>query len=228
MTCAVWHGSQRRLWGSSVADQGARSDKGDPPGACAGADRGAVPQMRRDIVEVIPLVPVESVRGRVADQMVDIPVLPVIIEEIAAVVLELVRLLPQERVQQTERRACASASNSGRIGRCGIGPTGTSATNGPSSMCQCLKFWKNWLRWYWSRLNEYNIRTVEQVPVPAPQVLEETVEVVLVPTEGVQQDDVLEALQLQVLVMSHEIHRTRSDVELDEKEFTTKTQELAK
>ena len=87
------------------------------------------------------------------------------------------------------------------------------------------------------------------VDVPMPQVLEETVEVVrLVPQERVQwideqtvevpipqssgdseqivdvpvsQDEVLEALQFQVPSISHEIQRTSSDVESDEKEFVT-------
>ena len=86
------------------------------------------------------------------------------------------------------------------------------------------------------------------VDVPMPQVLEETVEVVrLVPQERVQWIDeqtvevpipqssgdseqivdvpvsheVLEALQFQVPSISHEIQRTSSDVESDEKEFVT-------
>ena len=56
-------------------------------------------QMSRDIVEVIQPVVVERIRGRVADQMVDFPVPPVM-EEIMAVVQGEEKLVPQERVQQ--------------------------------------------------------------------------------------------------------------------------------
>ena len=52
-----------------------------------------------EIVEVIHLVLVERIKGRVADQMVDIPVRPVI-EEIMTVVQEKEKLATQERVQQ--------------------------------------------------------------------------------------------------------------------------------
>ena len=55
--------------------------------------------MKREIVEVIQLVLVKSINGRVADQMVDIPVSPVM-EEIMAIVQEEEKLFPQERVQQ--------------------------------------------------------------------------------------------------------------------------------
>ena len=58
-----------------------------------------VPQMRREIVEVIQLVLVERIKGGIADQMVDIVVLPVM-EEIVAVVQEVVKLVPHVRVQQ--------------------------------------------------------------------------------------------------------------------------------
>ena len=55
-------------------------------------------QGKREIVEVIQLVLVERVKGRVADQMVDIPAPPVM-EEIMAV-QEQEKLVPQGRVQQ--------------------------------------------------------------------------------------------------------------------------------
>ena len=44
-------------------------------------------------------MPLECIKDRIADQMVHIPVPPVM-EEIAAAVQEVVRLVPQERVQQ--------------------------------------------------------------------------------------------------------------------------------
>ena len=81
--------------------------------------------MRREIVEVFQPVLVERIKGRVADQMVKIQVLPVMEETMAVVQEE--ELVPRERVQQP---------------------------------------------------------TVERAPVP--QILEETVEVVLTPTERVQ------------------------------------------
>ena len=44
----------------------------------------------------------------------------------------------------------------------------------------------------------------------------------------VPQDDVLEALQFQVLAISREIQRKRSDEDSDKKEFVTETHELTK
>ena len=58
-----------------------------------------MPLMKREIVEVIQLVLAERIKGPVADQLVDIPV-PLVMEEIVAVVQEVVRLVPQERVQR--------------------------------------------------------------------------------------------------------------------------------
>ena len=55
-------------------------------------------QMKWQIVEVIQLVLVERLKGRVADQMVDILVPPVM-EEVVAVLQE-EKLVPQERVQR--------------------------------------------------------------------------------------------------------------------------------
>ena len=66
-----------------------------------------LPQVRREIVEVIQPVLVERIKGGVADQMVDIR-MPPVVEEIAAVVREKVKFVPQERVQQrTVERAPA-------------------------------------------------------------------------------------------------------------------------
>ena len=92
-----------------------------PRGACVEADRGAdrpvcacgphqrprrgaecgcpVPQMRWEIVSVIQPVHVERINDRIADQMVDIPVPPVM-EEIVAAVEEVTRLVTQVRVQR--------------------------------------------------------------------------------------------------------------------------------
>ena len=78
---------------------------------------------------MIQPVLVESIKGRVADQMVDVP-MPPVMEGVVAVVQEEEKLVPQERVQK---------------------------------------------------------RTVEQVPAPVPQVMEETVAAALVPHERVLQ-----------------------------------------
>ena len=70
-----------------------------------------VSQMRHEIVEVIQLVLVERIKGRVADQMVDIP-MPPVMEEIVAT-----------RARKNSR-ARASASDSGKDRRgCEVGPT---------------------------------------------------------------------------------------------------------
>ena len=121
-------GGRRDRGCSGVADPGARSGQGDPLGACVGADRGAeivdvpVSQMRQEIVEVIQIVLVARIKGRVADQMVD---------KIVAVVQEVVKLVRQERVQQwTAYCGCYSSSDFGRHRRGGEGvPTGTRATD---------------------------------------------------------------------------------------------------
>ena len=60
-------------------------------------------------MELIHSVLVERIKDRIADQMVDIPVPPVM-KEIVAVVTRLVKLVPQGRVQQVDCRAFASAS----------------------------------------------------------------------------------------------------------------------
>ena len=57
----------------------------------------SAPQLRHETVEVIQPVLVERIKDRVAGQMMDFPVRPM--EEIVAVV-QVVRLVPQERVQQ--------------------------------------------------------------------------------------------------------------------------------
>ena len=62
-------------------------------------DQGSMPQTKREIVEVIQPVLVKRIEGRVAHQMVDIPVPPVM-EEIMAVGQEEEKLMPQEQVQQ--------------------------------------------------------------------------------------------------------------------------------
>ena len=87
-----------------------------------------VPQMRHDIVEVIQPLPVERIKGRVADQMVDMLVPPVVEEFMAAVqveqrideqlveapvlfffffeeIAEVVRLAPQARVQRIDAQS---------------------------------------------------------------------------------------------------------------------------
>ena len=56
-----------------------------------------VPQLRHETVEVIQPVLVEPIKVRVAGQMMDFPVRAM--EEIVAVV-QVVRLVPQERVHQ--------------------------------------------------------------------------------------------------------------------------------
>ena len=61
-------------------------------------NQSSMPQMPREVVEVIQPVLVERIKGRVADQMVDIPVPPVM-EEIVAALQEVVRRVPQERLQ---------------------------------------------------------------------------------------------------------------------------------
>ena len=60
--------------------------------------KSTMPQVKREIVEVMWPLLVEGIEGRVADQMVDILV-PLVMEEIAAVAQE-EELVSQERVQQ--------------------------------------------------------------------------------------------------------------------------------
>ena len=117
-----------------------------------------MPQMRREMVEVIQFVLVEGSRGRAADQMVDILV-PLVMEEIVAVVQEEEKLVPQERAQQrTVERVPGKRQFRWHLPRRG-------ECNGRLSMRQCLRFWTRQSRCYWHR-TELVPRTVEQVPVP--------------------------------------------------------------
>ena len=71
------------------------------------------PQMRREIVKAIQPVLVERIKGRVADQMVDIPV-PQVMEGIVAVEQEEVVLAPDGTSGTVDCRAGASATDLGR------------------------------------------------------------------------------------------------------------------
>ena len=91
-----------------------------------------MPQMKRDIVEVIQPVLVERNKGRVADEMVDNPV-PWVMEEIMAAVQEEEKLVPQERVQPPTVEHAPVLQILKRDSRGGIGPDGTSA----ATHCRC-------------------------------------------------------------------------------------------
>ena len=67
-----------------------------------------MPLMKREIVEVIQPVLAERNKGPVADQLVDIPV-PLVMEEIVAVVQEVVRLVPQRTSAAAENRRANGA-----------------------------------------------------------------------------------------------------------------------
>ena len=97
-------------------------------------------QLRRETVLVFQPVLVQRVKGRVADQRVDIPVFSVM-DEIVAVAQEVVRLVPTETRATMDPRAfcgCAISSDFGGDCRGGeVGPTGTRAAAGSTS-----KLWR--------------------------------------------------------------------------------------
>ena len=95
-------GGRRERWCSSVADPEHAVVKAIPESERIVeqiAQLVPVLQMMREIVGVVQLVLVERIRDRIADQMVDIPVPPVMEENMEAV-QEVMRLVSRERVQQ--------------------------------------------------------------------------------------------------------------------------------
>ena len=76
---------------------GLRSGQGDPREACVGADRGA--DCLVCACGATASRTLERIKDRIADQILDILV-PLVMEEIVAAMQEVMRLVPQERVQQ--------------------------------------------------------------------------------------------------------------------------------
>ena len=119
-----------------------------PRGACVGAERGADRLVcacgphqganRRAECRCPCAADDERIKGRVGDQMVDIPVPPVMVV-IVTVVQEAGEVGPTGTSATADRRARASAFNSGKDRRGGeVGPTKNACSGSTSKLWRCV------------------------------------------------------------------------------------------